>query len=78
MALGIQYTENFGRDKQPYLYNGKEFVEAHGQGFYVHLSRKYFVGDSVTISSTGKEDTILPITQKNSGKHGMTKRISSI
>ena len=64
MALGIQYTENFGRDKQPYLYNGKEFVEAHGQGFYVHLSRKYFVGDSVTISSTGKEDTILPITQK--------------
>ena len=29
MALGIQYTENFGRDKQPYLYNGKEFVEDH-------------------------------------------------
>ena len=30
MAKGAQPNQNFGRDEQPYLYNGKEFVEAHG------------------------------------------------
>jgi RHS repeat-associated protein len=29
-ASGVPMAESTGRDKQPYLYNGKEFVEAHG------------------------------------------------
>ena len=42
MALGMQYTKNFGRDKQPYLYNGKEFVEAHGWNTYDYGFRGYY------------------------------------
>ena len=42
MALGIQYTENFGRDKQPYKYNGKEFVEMHGLDEYDSKARWYY------------------------------------
>lgn len=38
-ALCIQYTENFGRDEQPYLYNGKEFIEAHGLNEYDSQAR---------------------------------------
>lgn len=38
-ALGLQYTENFGRDEQPYLYNGKEFVEVHGLNEYDSQAR---------------------------------------
>jgi len=41
-AMGVQYTENFGRDEQPYLYNGKEFVEAHGWNTYDYGFRGYY------------------------------------
>ena len=41
-ALGVQYTENFGRDEQPYLYNGKEFVTAHGLNEYYSQARMYY------------------------------------
>ena len=41
-ALGIQYTKNFGRDEQPYLYNGKEFIEAHGLNEYDSQARMYY------------------------------------
>lgn len=42
MALGIQYTKNFGRGKQPYKYNGKEFVEIHGLDEYDSKARWYY------------------------------------
>ena len=32
----------FGRDVQPYLYNGKEFVEAHGLNEYDSQARMYY------------------------------------
>ena len=41
-AMGVQYTENFGRDEQPYLYNGKEFIEAHGLNEYDSKARWYY------------------------------------
>lgn len=41
-ALGVQYTENFGWDVQPYLYNGKEFVEVHGLNEYDSQARWYY------------------------------------
>ena len=41
-AMGVQYTENFGRDEQPYLYNGKEFIEAHGLNEYDSQARMYY------------------------------------
>ncbi len=41
-AMGVQYTENFGRDEQPYLYNGKEFVEVHGLNEYDSQARMYY------------------------------------
>ena len=41
-ALGLQYTENFGRGEQPYLYNGKEFIEAHGLNEYDSEARWYY------------------------------------
>ena len=41
-ALGLQYTENFGRDEQPYLYNGKEFVEVHGLNEYDSQALMYY------------------------------------
>lgn len=40
--LGVQYTENFGRDEQPYLYNSKEFVETHGLNEYDSYARRYY------------------------------------
>ena len=41
-ALGVQYTENFGWDVQPYLYNGKEFIEAYGLNEYDSQARMYY------------------------------------
>ena len=29
-ASGVPMAQSWGRDMQPYLYNGKEFIEAHG------------------------------------------------
>lgn len=36
-----QILDITGRDKQPYLYNGKEFVEAHGWNAYDYGFRGY-------------------------------------
>ena len=41
-AYGVQPNQNFGRDEQPYLYNGKEFIEAHGLNEYDSQARMYF------------------------------------
>ena len=42
MACGVQPNQNFGRDEQPYLYNGKEFIEAHGLNEYDSQARMYY------------------------------------
>ena len=41
-ASGVPMAESTGRDKQPYLYNGKEFVEAHGWNAYDYGFRVYY------------------------------------
>lgn len=41
-ASGVPMAESTGRDKQPYLYNGKEFVEAHGWNTYDYGFRGYY------------------------------------
>lgn len=39
---GIHAVNNFGRDKQPYLYGDKEFIEAHGLNEYDSQARMYY------------------------------------
>lgn len=41
-ASGVPMAQSFGRDKQPYLYNGKEFIEAHGLNEYDSQARMYY------------------------------------
>lgn len=41
-ASGVPMAQSIGRDKQPYLYNGKEFVEAHGWNAYDYGFRGYY------------------------------------
>jgi RHS repeat-associated protein len=41
-ASGVPMAESVGRDEQPYLYNGKEFVEAHGLNEYDSQARMYY------------------------------------
>ncbi len=41
-ASGVPMAESTGRDQQPYLYNGKEFVEAHGLNEYDSHARMYY------------------------------------
>ena len=41
-ASGVPMAESTGRDQQPYLYNGKEFVEAHGLNEYDSQARRYY------------------------------------
>lgn len=41
-ASGVLMATSSGRDEQPYLYNGKEFVEAHGWHTYNYGFRGYY------------------------------------
>ena len=41
-ASGVPMAGSTGRDQQPYLYNGKEFVEAHGLNEYDSQARRYY------------------------------------
>ena len=41
-ASGVPMAQSANRDKQPYLYNGKEFVEAHGLNTYDYGFRGYY------------------------------------
>ena len=41
-ASGVPMAESTGRDQQPYLYNGKEFMEAHGLNEYDSQARHYY------------------------------------
>ena len=55
-ASGVPMAQSFGRDKQPYLYNGKEFVEAHGWNTYDYGFRGYY-------APTGRFTTIDPLAE---------------
>lgn len=39
---GVMMAQSWGRDRQPYFYNGKEFVEAHGLNIYDYGFRGYY------------------------------------
>ena len=39
---GVPLARSFGREEQPYLYNGKELVEVHGLNEYDSQSRWYY------------------------------------
>ncbi len=41
-ASGVPMAESTGRDQQPYLYNGKEFIEAHVLNEYDSKARMYY------------------------------------
>lgn len=41
-ASGVPMAYSFGRDTQPYMYNGKEFVEMHGLDEYDSQARWYY------------------------------------
>ena len=40
-ASGVPMAQSTGRDAQPYLYNGKEFVGVHGLNEYDSKARWY-------------------------------------
>ena len=41
-ASGVPMAQSWGRDTQPYLYNGKEFIESHGWNTYDYGFRGYY------------------------------------
>ena len=41
-ASGVPMAQSWGRDTQPYLYNGKELVEAHGWNTFDYGFRGYY------------------------------------
>ncbi|MBR4263322.1 MAG: lamin tail domain-containing protein [Paludibacteraceae bacterium] len=41
-ASGVPMAQSWGREMQPYLYNGKEFIEAHGLNEYDSQARMYY------------------------------------
>ena len=55
-SYGVQPNQNFGRDEQPYLYNGKEFNEAHGLNEYDSQARYYY-------SPIGRTTTMDPLAE---------------
>ena len=56
-ASGLPMAYSFGRDKQPYLYNSKEFVEAHGYNTYDYGFRGYY-------ATIGRFTTIDPLAEQ--------------
>lgn len=56
-ASGVPMSFSTGRDKQPYLYNGKEFVEAHGLNTYDYGFRGYY-------TTIGRFTTIDPLAEQ--------------
>lgn len=41
-ASGVPMAASIGRDQQPYLYNGKEYITAHGLNEYDSHARMYY------------------------------------
>lgn len=58
-ASGVPMAQSWGRETQPYLYNGKEFVEAHGWNTYDYGFRGYY-------ASIGRFTTIDPLAEQTS------------
>ena len=56
-ASGVPMAFSTGRDKQPYLYNGKEFIEAHGLNTYDYGFRGYY-------APAGRFTTIDPLAEQ--------------
>ena len=56
-ASGVPMSISSGREKQPYLYNCKEFVEAHGLNTYDYGFRGYY-------ATTGRFTTIDPLAEQ--------------
>ena len=56
-ASGVPMAQSSGRDKQPYLYNGKEFIEAHGLNIYDYGFRGYY-------SPIGRFTSIDPLAEQ--------------
>ena len=56
-ASGVPMAQSWGRDTQPYLYNGKEFVEAQGWNTYDYGFRGYY-------APIGRFTTIDPLAEQ--------------
>ena len=56
-ASGVPMAQSWGRDTQPYLYNGKEFIEAHGWNTYDYGFRGYY-------APIGRFTTIDPLAEQ--------------
>ena len=56
-ACGVQPNQNFGRDEQPYLYNGKELVTAHELNTYDYGFRGYY-------ATIGRFSTMDPLAEQ--------------
>ena len=56
-ASGVQMAQSWGKDRQPYLYNGKEFIEAHGYNTYDYGFRGYY-------ATIGRFTSVDPLTEQ--------------
>ena len=56
-ASGVPMAQSWGRDTQPYLYNGKEFIESHGWNTYDYGFRGYY-------ATIGRFTTIDPLAEQ--------------
>ena len=56
-ASGVQMAQSWGKDQQPYLYNGKEFIEAHGYNTYDYGFRGYY-------ATIGRFTSVDPLTEQ--------------
>jgi len=56
-ASGVPMAQSWGRDTQPYLYNGKEFIESHGWNTYDYGFRGYY-------APTGRFTSIDPLAEQ--------------
>ena len=56
-ASGVPMAQCWGKDRQPYLYNGKEFVEAHDHNTYDYGFRGYY-------APIGRFTSVDPLTEQ--------------
>lgn len=56
-ASGVPMAQCSGREQQPYLYNGKEFVEAHDHNTYEYGFRGYY-------ATIGRFTSLDPLTEQ--------------
>ena len=56
-ASGVPMVQSWGKDRQPYLYNGKEFIEAHDYNTYDYGFRGYY-------ATTGRFTSVDPLAEQ--------------